>query len=464
MYLEQYVFSEYDIRESEDPLFPKDLRQIWLGYLKTYSPDIEQSEVVKNITLSQIESSSVNEKDPKPIDEQNTKNTGVYTEAETYHPEKISNLFLRFAEIELNNKSILNFVRKKGLLGSIQIDKKIPNLHPEFGITDILVNLLGSWYFEIINIKSLINNYQLYKQKKYKILFEKFKCYQADSDINWEFTETDHSYFNKYCNFKIKFTKNIELCNSKNKKEVKIDVKNIHKIMSEYFSRVLNIFSNNRMQTVHASSNGWFRKKQMPNSLIGVVWNQLSEIMKDKENTIKNCLYHKCPKFFVVGSGEKRKSRKYCSSIHASLYHKINALEQKVIKLFKKNSQHTLATNSFFNLIIINPNNRDELAGIYISYSSTLGSKSKKWKYMLNKIKENMNKEGFENAYFINSNLDIYFIDLRIIDTINLRKKVTFEKIKKPINLETLAPKLKIKDLFIDTIVETLPLDEEEVA
>jgi|TARA_Y100000031_G_scaffold155664_1_gene207116 hypothetical protein len=441
MQYNQEVLEYYDLT----PVDPGDneyYKVLWKQYLRKLSK-IDQPKDVLDAKLVHIRSTILEKEYNEKTGEE------ITTSAIQYNPlgPNYKNLFFEFANLELNDQAILKFVNKYGLLGSGIIQN---NPYSEFessrhsivhGITDDLetdkskniVELINCWYWEIINMKSLINNWILYQEKKYNILLKKFKIYEVGKKKTWEFKDDNAIFKNNYGNFIIGFHSNGHNLFFKDKTEIKIKETDVHSYFKKYVLKVLEVFHRHRVRNFYDATDNWISGEIGPTGLIGALWHQAAKHIFQKE-TIKKCLY--CHNPFIIRAGESRLSKKYCSNIHAAQYNRDKSFRKRIVAFFKKKQQIVEDGLGNFNYIIKDPLTNDRLAGIDVSYSPNFSPKSKRWHFMTMQLIGRMKRFSFNNAYLINSNLKIYFWDLK--------KGITGKRVKTPVDAVHLDPADKI--------------------
>ena len=285
MQYNQEVLEHYDLTSLTSGEYEY-YKGLWTQYLRKHSK-IDQPKDVFDAKLVHIRSAILereyNEKTGEEI---------IASEIQ-YNPlgPNNKNLFFEFANLELNDQAILKFVKKYGLLGSGIIQN---NPYSEFessrhsivhGITDDpetdksknIVELINCWYWEIINMKSLINNWILYQEKKYNILLKKFKIYEVGKRKTWEFKDDNASFKNDYGNFIVGFHSNGHNLFFKDKTEIKIKETDVHSYFKKYVLKVLEVFHRHRVRNFYDATDNWISGEIGPTGLIGALWHQAAK-------------------------------------------------------------------------------------------------------------------------------------------------------------------------------------------
>ena len=430
IYDEYYIDLELD---DSSPLY-KSWNVKWLDYLRNLN-GVHENQLLKNIKLNIIEHSTEDglEKDDfDPTSKKTIRNGKNYNIVELFS-KPYDQLFLKFINLNLNVSSIHNFINEYGTLGSPVVQKK----YPEDGDTDYKNNtniqgeLLQCWYVEIKNLQSLLKNYQYYTQKDYKKLNEKFNIFQNKETYYWSFKETENfeEQFPLVINF---FSRNYNYPIIISNKKVEINERNIDQIFTEYSIEVIKRFYSERTRAYIDVSNRWFNTKFEPKGLIGFIWHQAIKLIEDK-NQIKNCKY--CSKEFVIGQGEARKNKEFCTRSHAVLSKRVDNFSNSISKIFIKKGYEIKhpERDSMFDFVVLK--NKKKISGINISLSESLDSKSKKWNFLIQKkIKEPMLSENLKSAYLINKNLDCFLFN---------KNNNQFKKLKSPMEYNSLIKFIK---------------------
>ena len=442
MHYNQVVLEHYEIN-SVNPGEYQHFKGLWKQYLRKHSK-IEQPKEVLDARLVQLQSPILAEEYVEETGEKINLSKTEYNPLDSKH----KNLFFEFANLELNDETILKFAEKYGLLGSAIVqnnplsvfeDLKHTIVHGlanslEIDKSQNIVELINCWYWEIINMKSLINNLILYQEKKYDLLLKKFKLYEVNEIKTWEFKDDDASFKNDCGNFIVGFHSNGHSLFFSDKTEIKIKETDVHLYFQQYLLKVLEVFYRNRIRAFIDSTNDkWVSTEVQPIGLIGALWHQVAKHIENKE-VIKKCSY--CHRPFVIRPGESRLSKKYCNTIHAAQYHRDKSFHKRIVAFFKKKQQVVEDGLKNFKYIIKDPLSNNILAGIDVSYSPSFSPKSKRWNFMTRQLTDKMKHASFNNAYLMNANLEIYFWDLE--------RGIEGKRVKTPVDAVHLNPADKI--------------------
>ena len=335
--------------------------------------------------------------------------------------------------LNLSVSSIESFINKYGTLGSPVVQRKYSEQGEDEHKNNNIIRgeLIQCWYVEIKNLQSLLKNYQYYLKKDFKKLNEKFKIIQKNETYYWSFKETENfdEQFPLVINF---FSKNYNYPVTINNEIIQIDSDNVDQIFTEYSIEVIKKFYSERTRAYIDVSNSWFNTKFEPKGLIGFIWHQAIKLIEDK-NQIKNCKY--CSKEFVIGQGEARKNKEFCTRSHAVLSKREDNFSNNISKIFIKKGYEIkhLERDSMFDFVVLR--NKKKVSGINISLSESLDSKSKKWNFLIQKkIKEPMLSENLQSAYLINKNLDCFLFN---------KNNNQFKKLKSPMEYDSLIKFIK---------------------
>jgi len=334
--------------------------------------------------------------------------------------------------LDLNLSSIESFINKYGTLGSPVVQKRYSEQIEDYKNESIIQGeLVQCWYVEIKNLKSLLKNYQYYLERDYKKLNEKFKVLKKRETYYWIFNETEN--FDEQFPLTISFTsKNYRYPIKINNDETGINESNIDQIITEYIIEVIKKFYSERTRAYIDTSDSWFNTKFEPKGLIGFIWHQAIKLIEEK-NEIKNCKY--CSKEFVIGQGEARKDKAFCSPSHAVLNKRKDNFYNSISKMFIKKGYEVKPQqeDSMFDFCIFK--NKKYITGVSISLSESLDSKSKKWNFLIQKkIKEPMLSVDLSSAYLINKNLDCFLFT---------KNNNNFKKLKSPMEYNSLIKLIK---------------------
>ena len=430
------VFDEYntDLEINDSSPLYKSWNDKWLNYLKNLNglydnPSLKDIKfnIVEHYTEDGLEKGDFDPSSNKVIgNDQNYKVIDLFDEDH-------KQLFLEFMNLNLSVSSVKSFINKYGTLGSPVVQRK----YSEQGEDDyknnniIQAELIQCWYVEIKNLQSLLKNYQYYLERDFKKLNEKFKIIQKKETYYWSFKETENieEKFPLVINF---FSKNYNYPVTINNETVSINSDNIDQIFTEYSIEVIKKFYSERTRAYIDASNSWFNTKFEPKGLIGFIWHQAIKLIEDK-NQIKNCKY--CSKEFVIGQGEARKNKEFCTRSHAVLSKREDNFSNSISKIFIKKGYEIKhpERDSMFDFVVLK--NKKKISGINISLSESLDSKSKKWNFLIQKkIKEPMLSENLKSAYLINKNLDCFLFN---------KNNNQFKKLRSPMEYESLIKFIK---------------------
>ena len=430
------VYDEYntDLEINDSSPLYKSWNDKWLNYLKNLNglydnPSLKDIKfnIVEHYTEDGLEKGDFDPSSNKIIgNDQNYKVIDLFDEDH-------KQLFLEFMNLNLSVSSVKSFINKYGTLGSPVVQRK----YSEQGEDDyknnniIQAELIQCWYVEIKNLQSLLKNYQYYLERDFKKLNEKFKIIQKKETYYWSFKETENieEKFPLVINF---FSKNYNYPVTINNETVSINSDNIDQIFTEYSIEVIKKFYSERTRAFIDVSNSWFNTKFEPKGLIGFIWHQAIKLIEDK-NQIKNCKY--CSKEFVIGQGEARKNKEFCTRSHAVLSKREDNFSNSISKIFIKKGYEIKhpERDSMFDFVVLK--NKKKISGINISLSESLDSKSKKWNFLIQKkIKEPMLSENLKSAYLINKNLDCFLFN---------KNNNQFKKLKSPMEYESLIKFIK---------------------
>ena len=430
------VFDEYntDLEINDSSPLYKSWNDKWLNYLKNLN-GLYDNPSLKDIKFNIVEHYTEDGLDKGDFDPSSNKiigNDQNYKVIDLFD-EDHKQLFLEFMNLNLSVSSVKSFINKYGTLGSPVVQRK----YSEQGEDDyknnniIQAELIQCWYVEIKNLQSLLKNYQYYLERDFKKLNEKFKIIQKKETYYWSFKETENieEQFPLVINF---FSKNYNYPVTINNETVSINSDNIDQIFTEYSIEVIKKFYSERTRAFIDVSNSWFNTKFEPKGLIGFIWHQAIKLIEDK-NQIKNCKY--CSKEFVIGQGEARKNKEFCTRSHAVLSKREDNFSNSISKIFIKKGYEIKhpERDSMFDFVVLK--NKKKISGINISLSESLDSKSKKWNFLIQKkIKEPMLSENLKSAYLINKNLDCFLFN---------KNNNQFKKLKSPMEYESLIKFIK---------------------
>ena len=430
------IYDEYNIDlelEDSNPLY-KSWNEKWLDYLKNLN-GLYENQSLKNIKFNIVEhytDDGLEKGDFDPSSNEIIRNGQDYKVVDLFS-DNYKQLFLEFINLRLSVSSVERFINKYGTLGSPVVQRKYSEQgENEYKNNNIIQGeLIQCWYVEIKNLQSLLKNYQYYIEKDYKKLNEKFKIIKKGERNYWSFKETENldEKFPLVINF---FSKNYNYPITINNKTVDINNENVDKIFTEYSIEVIKKFYSERTRAYIDVSNSWFNTKFEPKGLIGFIWHQAIKLIEDK-NQIKNCKY--CSKEFVIGQGEARKNKEFCTRSHAVLSKREDNFSNNISKIFIKKGYEIkhLERDSMFDFVVLK--NKKKVSGINISLSESLDSKSKKWNFLIQKkIKEPMLSENLQSAYLINKNLDCFLFN---------KNNNQFKKLKSPMEYDSLIKFIK---------------------
>ena len=429
------VFDEYntDLEISDSSPLYKTWNENWLNYLKNLN-GVYENQSLRNIKFNIIEHYTDDGVAKGDFDPSSSKIIGNYQNYKVIDlfKEDYKHLFLEFMNLDLNLSSIESFINKYGTLGSPVVQKRYSEQIEDYKNESIIQGeLLQCWYVEIKNLKSLLKNYQYYLERNYKKLNEKFKVLKKRETYYWIFNETEN--FDEQFPLTISFTsKNYRYPIKINNDETGINESNIDQIITEYIIEVIKKFYSERTRAYIDTSDSWFNTKFEPKGLIGFIWHQAIKLIEEK-NEIKNCKY--CSKEFVIGQGEARKDKAFCSTSHAVLNKRKDNFYNSISKMFIKKGYEVKPQqeDSMFDFCIFK--NKKYITGVSISLSESLDSKSKKWNFLIQKkIKEPMLSVDLSSAYLINKNLDCFLFT---------KNNNNFKKLKSPMEYNTLIKLIK---------------------
>ena len=429
------VYDEYniDLEIIDSSPFYKSWNEKWLNYLNNLN-GLSENNSLRNIKFNIIEhytEDGVEKGDFDPSSNKIIKSDQNYKVIDLFK-EDYKHLFLKFMNLNLNVSSVERFINIYGTLGSPIVQKRYSEQIEDYKNESIIQGeLVQCWYVEIKNLKSLIKNYQYYLERNYEKLNEKFKVLKKKEKYYWIFNETEN--FDKQFPLTISFTsKNFRYPVSVNNNKTKIDSDNIDQIITEYIIEVIKKFYSERTRAYIDTNNRWFNTKFEPKGLIGFIWHQAIKLIEEK-NKIKNCKY--CSKEFVIGQGEARKDKAFCSTSHAVLNKRKDNFYNSISKMFLKKGYEVKAQqeDSMFDFCVFK--NKKYITGISISLSESLDSKSKKWNFLIQKkIKEPMLSVDLSSAYLINKNLDCFLFT---------KNNNNFKKLKSPMEYNSLIKFIK---------------------
>ena len=429
------VYDEYntDLEISDSSPLYKPWNEKWLNYLKNLN-GISENKSLRNIKFNIIEHYTDDGVAKGDFDPSSSKIIGNYQNYKVIDlfKEDYKHLFLEFMNLELNISSIESFINKYGTLGSPVVQKRYSEQIEDYKNESIIQGeLVQCWYVEIKNLKSLLKNYQYYLERNYKKLNEKFKVLKKRETYYWIFNETEN--LDEQFPLTIRFTsKNYRYPIKINNDETGINESNIDQIITEYIIEVIKKFYSERTRAYIDTSDSWFNTKFEPKGLIGFIWHQAIKLIEEK-NEIKNCKY--CSKEFVIGQGEARKDKAFCSPSHAVLNKRKDNFYNSISKMFIKKGYEVKPQqeDSMFDFCIFK--NKKYITGVSISLSESLDSKSKKWNFLIQKkIKEPMLSVDLSSAYLINKNLDCFLFT---------KNNNNFKKLKSPMEYNSLIKLIK---------------------
>jgi len=421
------VYDEYntDLEINDSSPLYKSWNDKWLNYLKNLN-GLYENQSLKDIIFNIVEHYTEDGLEKGDFDPSSNKIIGNYQNYKVIDlfDEDHKQLFLEFMNLNLSVSSVESFINKYGTLGSPVVQRKYTEQgEDEYKNNNIIHGeLIQCWYVEIKNLQSLLKNYQYYLERDFKKLNEKFKIIKKKETYYWSFKETENieEQFPLVINF---FSKNYNYPVTINNETVSINSDNIDQIFTEYSIEVIKKFYSERTRAYIDVSNSWFNTKFEPKGLIGFIWHQAIKLIEDK-NQIKNCKY--CSKEFVIGQGEARKNKEFCTRSHAVLSKREDNFSNSISKIFMKKGYEIKhpERESMFDFIVLK--NKKKISGINISSSESLDSKSKKWNFLIQKkIKEPMLSENLQSAYLINKNNN------------------QFKKLKSPMEYESLIKFIK---------------------
>ena len=430
------IYDEYstDLEINDSSTLYKSWNDKWLSYLRNLNGLYENQplteikfNIVEHYTEDGLEKGDFDPSTNKIIS--NEKNYKVID----LFGEDYKQLFLEFMNLNLSVSSIESFINKYGTLGSPVVQRKYSEQGEDEHKNNNIIQgeLIQCWYVEIKNLQSLLKNYQYYLKKDFKKLNKKFKIIQKNETYYWSFKETENfdEQFPLVINF---FSKNYNYPVTINNEIIQIDSDNVDQIFTEYSIEVIKKFYSERTRAYIDVSNSWFNTKFEPKGLIGFIWHQAIKLIEDK-NQIKNCKY--CSKEFVIGQGEARKNKEFCTRSHAVLSKREDNFSNNISKIFIKKGYEIkhLERDSMFDFVVLK--NKKKVSGINISLSESLDSKSKKWNFLIQKkIKEPMLSENLQSAYLINKNLDCFLFN---------KNNNQFKKLKSPMEYDSLIKFIK---------------------
>ena len=430
------IYDEYstDLEINDSSTLYKSWNDKWLSYLRNLNGLYENQplteikfNIVEHYTEDGLEKGDFDPSTNKIIS--NEKNYKVID----LFGEDYKQLFLEFMNLNLSVSSIESFINKYGTLGSPVVQRKYSEQGEDEHKNNNIIQgeLIQCWYVEIKNLQSLLKNYQYYLEKDFKKLNEKFKIIQKNETYYWSFKETENfdEQFPLVINF---FSKNYNYPVTINNEIIQIDSDNVDQIFTEYSIEVIKKFYSERTRAYIDVSNSWFNTKFEPKGLIGFIWHQAIKLIEDK-NQIKNCKY--CSKEFVIGQGEARKNKEFCTRSHAVLSKREDNFSNSISKIFTKKGYEIKhpERDSMFDFVVLK--NKKKISGINISLSESLDSKSKKWNFLIQKkIKEPMLSENLKSAYLINKNLDCFLFN---------KNNNQFKKLKSPMEYDSLIKFIK---------------------
>ena len=429
------VYDEYntDFEISDSSPLYKSWNEKWLNYLKNLN-GLSENQSLRNIKFNIIEHYTDDGVAKGDFDPSSSKIIGNYQNYKVIDlfKEDYKHLFLEFMNLDLNISSIESFINKYGTLGSPVVQKRYSEQIEDYKNESIIQGeLVQCWYVEIKNLKSLLKNYQYYLERNYKKLNEKFRVLKKRETYYWFFDETEN--LDEQFPLTIRFTsKNYRYPIKINNDETGINESNIDQIITEYIIEVIKKFYSERTRAYIDTSDSWFNTKFEPKGLIGFIWHQAIKLIEEK-NEIKNCKY--CSKEFVIGQGEARKDKAFCSTSHAVLNKRKDNFYNSISKMFIKKGYEVKPQqeDSMFDFCIFK--NKKYITGVSISLSESLDSKSKKWNFLIQKkIKEPMLSVDLSSAYLINKNLDCFLFT---------KNNNNFKKLKSPMEYNSLIKLIK---------------------
>ena len=430
------IYDEYstDLEINDSSPLYKSWNDKWLSYLRNLN-GLYENQPLTEIKFNIVEHYTEDGLEKGDFDPSTNKIISNYQNYKVIDlfGEDYKQLFLEFMNLNLSVSSIESFINKYGTLGSPVVQRKYSEQGEDEHKNNNIIQgeLIQCWYVEIKNLQSLLKNYQYYLKKDFKKLNEKFKIIQKNETYYWSFKETENfdEQFPLVINF---FSKNYNYPVTINNEIIQIDSDNVDQIFTEYSIEVIKKFYSERTRAYIDVSNSWFNTKFEPKGLIGFIWHQAIKLIEDK-NQIKNCKY--CSKEFVIGQGEARKNKEFCTRSHAVLSKREDNFSNNISKIFIKKGYEIkhLERDSMFDFVVLK--NKKKISGINISLSESLDSKSKKWNFLIQKkIKEPMLLENLQSAYLINKNLDCFLFN---------KNNNQFKKLKSPMEYDSLIKFIK---------------------
>ena len=430
------IYDEYstDLEINDSSPLYKSWNDKWLSYLRNLN-GLYENQPLTEIKFNIVEHYTEDGLEKGDFDPSSNKIIGNYQNYKVIDlfGEDYKQLFLEFMNLNLSVSSIESFINKYGTLGSPVVQRKYSEQGEDEHKNNNIIQgeLIQCWYVEIKNLQSLLKNYQYYLKKDFKKLNEKFKIIQKNETYYWSFKETENfdEQFPLVINF---FSKNYNYPVTINNEIIQIDSDNVDQIFTEYSIEVIKKFYSERTRAYIDVSNSWFNTKFEPKGLIGFIWHQAIKLIEDK-NQIKNCKY--CSKEFVIGQGEARKDKAFCSTSHAVLNKRKDNFYSSISKMFIKKGYEVKPQqeDSMFDFCIFK--NKKYITGVSISLSESLDSKSKKWNFLIQKkIKEPMLSVDLSSAYLINKNLDCFLFT---------KNNNNFKKLKSPMEYNSLIKLIK---------------------
>ena len=430
------IYDEYstDLEINDSSPWYKSWNDKWLSYLRNLN-GLYENQPLTEIKFNIVEHYTEDGLEKGDFDPSTNKIISNYQNYKVIDlfGEDYKQLFLEFMNLNLSVSSIESFINKYGTLGSPVVQRKYSEQGEDEHKNNNIIQgeLIQCWYVEIKNLQSLLKNYQYYLKKDFKKLNEKFKIIQKNETYYWSFKETENfdEQFPLVINF---FSKNYNYPVTINNEIIQIDSDNVDQIFTEYSIEVIKKFYSERTRAYIDVSNSWFNTKFEPKGLIGFIWHQAIKLIEDK-NQIKNCKY--CSKEFVIGQGEARKNKEFCTRSHAVLSKREDNFSNNISKIFIKKGYEIkhLERDSMFDFVVLK--NKKKVSGINISLSESLDSKSKKWNFLIQKkIKEPMLSENLQSAYLINKNLDCFLFN---------KNNNQFKKLKSPMEYDSLIKFIK---------------------
>ena len=430
------IYDEYstDLEINDSSPLYKSWNDKWLSYLRNLN-GLYENQPLREIKFNIVEHYTEDGLEKGDFDPSTNKIISNYQNYKVIDlfDEDHKQVFLEFMNLNLSVSSVESFINKYGTLGSPVVQRKYSEQGEDEHKNNNIIQgeLIQCWYVEIKNLQSLLKNYQYYLKKDFKKLNEKFKIIQKNETYYWSFKETENfdEQFPLVINF---FSKNYNYPVTINNEIIQIDSDNVDQIFTEYSIEVIKKFYSERTRAYIDVSNSWFNTKFEPKGLIGFIWHQAIKLIEDK-NQIKNCKY--CSKEFVIGQGEARKNKEFCTRSHAVLSKREDNFSNNISKIFIKKGYEIkhLERDSMFDFVVLK--NKKKVSGINISLSESLDSKSKKWNFLIQKkIKEPMLSENLQSAYLINKNLDCFLFN---------KNNNQFKKLKSPMEYDSLIKFIK---------------------